>query len=166
VRAAFLAIVAAAILVPTALAGGSVRYSVAAPAIGQGSVKAFTVIGPRASPPLLVKVTNLVQLEQGFGGVAVIEKIRGGSEVFLVMFMGNLSKSPAHTVSLELSTAGTIKAASPGKLCKDFATWKAAFAHTNIAKKGTLILQGLIPNGPDKPNVFLNNMIPSLGGTC
>jgi len=156
---------AAGILAASAAAGGSVKTSVPAPAIGQGSVVAFTVIGPRASPPLLVKVTNLVQLEKGFGGVAIIQKIQGGSEVFLVMFMGNFSKSPAHTVQLTLSAAGTIKTAAVDK-CKEFADWKSAFAHSQIAKKGTEILQGLIPHGPDKPQVFLGNMLASLGSGC
>jgi hypothetical protein len=158
-------VVAGLAAAPAAFAGGGVKTTVPAPAVGQGSVLAFTVIGPRASPPLLVKVTNLVQLEKGFGGVAIIQKIRGGSEVFLVLFMGNLSKNPAHTVNLTLSAPGTIKTATVNK-CKEFADWKAAFAHATIAKKGTEILQGLIPNGPDKPQVFLSNMLSYLGSSC
>ena len=143
--------------------GGTVNWSVPTPAIGKGSVVAFTATGPRSSPPLLVKVTNLGLLGQGFGGVAIVQKIRGGSEVFLVMFMGNLSKKPASTVKLEISTPSTIKSAPVGNACKAYAGWTAAFAHASVAKKGTLILQGLIPNGPDKPNVFLGNMGSALG---
>lgn len=144
--------------------GGTVNWTVKTPAIGTGSVVAFTATGPRSSPPLLVKVTNLGLLGQGFGGVAIIQKIRGGSEVFLVMFMGNLSKKPAPTVKLEISTPSTIKSAPVGNACKDYQAWTAAFpSSSGVAKKGTLILQGLIPNGPDKPNVFLGNMGSAIG---
>lgn len=162
-RTAFIAAIAAAIFAPAALAGGTVNWSVPTPAIGKGSVVAFTATGPRSSPPLLVKVTNLGLLGQGFGGVAIIQKIRGGSEVFLVMFMGNLSKRPAPTVKLEISTPSTIKSAPVGNVCKAYAGWTAAFAHASVAKKGTEILQGLIPNGPDKPNVFLGNVGSAIG---
>jgi len=169
-RVVALALLVALVIVPAGFArfhGGTVNWSVAAPAVGQGSVVAFTATGPRSSPPLLVKVTNLGMLGKGFGGVAIIEKIRGGSEVFLVMFKGNFSAATsAATVKLQISTPSTIKNAPVGSKCKKFADWKAAFAHTSVAKKGTEILQGLIPNGPDKPYVFLTTMISSLGGTC
>lgn len=157
-------LIAAMIVVPSASAGGTVNWSVPSPAVGHGSVVAFTATGPRSSPPLLVKVTNLGLLGKGFGGVAIIEKIRGGSEVFLVMFKGNLSAATsAGTVKLQISTPSTIKSAPVGNVCKQYAGWTAAFAHAGVAKKGTEILQGLIPNGPDKPSVFLANMGSALG---
>jgi hypothetical protein len=162
-----LVLAAAMILVPAASArpgGGTVDWTVPAPAMGKGEVVAFSATGPRSSPPLLVKVTNLKLLGQGFGGVAIVTKIRGGSEVFLVMFMGNLSKKPAPTVKLEISTPSTIKSTPVGNVCKDYQAWTAAFpSSSNVAKKGTEILQGLIPNGPDKPNVFLGNMGSAIG---
>ena len=139
-RIAAIAILAA-ILVPAAAAagkGGSVTASVPAPKVGQYTVQEVDVSATGSATTLQVKVTNRKALQKGFGaiGIVVDPKTAGGEtfQVFLVMYMGNFSASPASTVQLQLTPPAGVKLGKPKAVkaplsaqCKQFKSWDKGF---------------------------------------
>jgi hypothetical protein len=91
-------VVGALVLAAPAAAGTSVK--VPAPALGKERIELITI---KASKAPSFTVTNLSALGPGFGAVAIAKKGKSGTyAVYLVMFMGTRSTSPAGTVDLKV----------------------------------------------------------------
>lgn len=87
--------------------GAGAQAKVPAPAVGAMRLEMLTITvkGKTATPKL--KATNLAKLGKGFGGVALVSRTpnaKGAYQALVVMYMGNLSASPASTVNLQIST--------------------------------------------------------------
>jgi hypothetical protein len=111
--AATIVLALAATVVSAAVAGGgSAQVKLPTPALGKGSAESVTikVSGPKSGAPK-VQVTNLAALGKGFGGAVVVSPAGKGSyQAFFVLFMGNLSSSPASTISVQVTPPAGDKA--------------------------------------------------------
>jgi hypothetical protein len=120
--AAATTIALAGIIASVALAKGGVQVKVPAPAVGKASLQLVTikVKGHNSGRPTL-KLTNAAALGQGFGGVVALggKKPSGGTTVwdaYILMYMGNLSTSPASTANIQVTApAGDVETVSKPK---------------------------------------------------
>jgi hypothetical protein len=170
VGALFAGLVASAATSAGARVTGGVSTSVPAPAVGQGAVQ--EVDGTFTGSSFSVGVANLAQLGKGFGGVAIVHDPKVGAghsfQIYLVMYMGNLSKSPATSVQLKLPpTARVTRKSGKAKHCDKLAQWNDAFENGSSASGG-LTLESLIPPGKNEspPESFLDSMLSFMWGSC
>lgn len=166
--AAAITIAVAGIVATVALAKSGAQVKVPAPAIGKTTVETFTIkiSGPKPGHPTL-KVANAAALGKGFGGAAVIGQRKGKQGAFtaiLVMFMGNLSSSPASTVSLQVTppagdTASASDVTNATKNCT--VIHEAEHAHPGH-EEGPYNQWFLEALGISEPEQFLHNVAPFL----
>jgi hypothetical protein len=157
-RSAAAAILALALLAVTtsvaAAGGGGVTVKIPTPAIGKGSAESVKihVSGPKAGAPTLA-VSNLAALGKGFGGAVVVTHVGGGSYVaFMVLFMGNLSKSPASTINLQVTppAGDTASVSKPTNQTQNCSAIKKLGKDTKDGK--------VLVNNGDKFSIFWSSM--------
>ena len=146
---------AALVLAPSALAGGA-KLTIPAPKVGEVKIEKISI--KAASRPTIV-ATNLPALGHGFGaGVALGKSTTspGTYVAYVVMFMGNLSTSPASTVNLQI-TGGTPTGAPTDetKNCKVVKPFSSALpGYSNLAVAGVYLftfgVPGYVPKSPAK----------------
>lgn len=179
-RAVVLA-VAALIFVPAAWAGGSVNASVPAPTVGKTTVQEVEVTATGSAKSLAVKVTNRKALQKGFGaiGIVVDPKTAAGEtfQIFLVMFMGNFSTSPATSVQFQITPPAGVTLSKPKlmkppkpELCLDFVEWNTGFESGKSEVKSpsgkTLTIEQVLPPYPgwdiSSYESYLDGTLPGL----
>ena len=141
--------------------GGNLQLKVPAPALGKATVQVLTlhVKAPGKVPKLKLKITNLAALGKGFDAVATVSgpKSQGSNvtlKVVIVMFMGNLSSSPASTINLQTNLpAGEVKS-SEKNATKDCATINSVY---ELDKAGFYFLVAHIGEGESPPGSFMHN---------
>lgn len=139
------------------------QLKVPTPKIGTASVRLVTikVKAPHGQkvPKLKLNVTNLGALGKGFGGVAVVHEPKSpGStatfEVFLVLFMGNLSSAPAGTIDIQTNMpAGETKTTTKDET-KDCATINSIY---ELDRAGVALALLHLSDDPSPPRGFVNS---------
>src|SRR5437764_9418062 len=112
--AALILALAASVASAAGAKGGNLQLKLPAPAIGQATVElvTFHLKAPHGNvPKLKLKIGNLAALGKGFDAAAIVSGPKSPSssmtlKVLIVMFMGNLSASPASTINLQTNAPG------------------------------------------------------------
>ena len=152
----WLAVIAGALIVTTSAFAGGVKLSVPAPKVGEVKIEKITI---KASTRPAIAATNLPALGHGFGGAVALgksTKLPGTYVAYLVMFMGNMSTSPASTVNLQI-TGGTPsgKPTDESKNCDVVKPFSSALpGYSNLAVAGVYLftfgIPGYVPKSPAK----------------
>ena len=166
--AAAITVAVAGIVATVALAKSSAQVKVPAPAIGKSSAYLVTVkvTGAKPGRPSL-QVTNLAALGKGFGAVAATEgpKKPGRSatyKVYVLMFMGNLSTSPAGTVNLQVTppAGDTADVSKPENETKNCPVLRPLDHMDNVDASNTILR--ILDHSGSTAKGFISGVVPSL----
>lgn len=144
---------------------------VPAPAVGQSKLELFTikVSGPKHGHPT-VKLTNGAALGQGFGGVVVLGRLKKQTghaitwKAYVLMYMGNLSASPAGTANLQVTppAGDTASTSSPEDESKDCKAAMGIEGHLLAPLAFSVWFLTAIGESPSDPPQFIDNVVPTL----